>query len=115
FVDVRPFIKDKKPGDIDESTDAYDAIDWLVKNVAGNNGNVGVFGTSYPGFYAGMAAASGHPALKAVSPQAPVTDWFEGDDFHHNGAFMEMDAFSFYSGFGRPRHGLTISGPGGFQ
>src|SRR5579864_5320747 len=104
FVDVRPFIKDKKPGDIDESTDAYDAIDWLVKNIAGNNGKVGVFGTSYPGFYAGMAAASGHPALKAVSPQAPVTDWFEGDDFHHNGAFFYMDAFDFYvaGGFGRP-------------
>jgi putative CocE/NonD family hydrolase len=84
FVDVRPFIKNKKPMDIDESTDAYDAIDWLVKNIEGNNGNVGVLGTSYPGFYAGMAAASGHPALKAVSPQAPVTDWFIGDDFHHN-------------------------------
>jgi uncharacterized protein len=104
FVDVRPFIKNKKPGDTDESTDAYDAIDWLVKNVPGNNGNVGVIGTSYPGFYAGMAAASGHPALKAVSPQAPVTDWFRGDDFHHNGAFFYMDGFDFYvaGGFGRP-------------
>jgi uncharacterized protein len=104
FVDVRPFIKNKKATDIDESTDAYDAIDWLVKNVPANNGNVGVFGTSYPGFYAGMAAASGHPALKAVSPQAPVTDWFIGDDFHHNGAFFYMDAFDFYvaNGFGRP-------------
>jgi hypothetical protein len=104
FVDVRPFIRDKKPLDIDESTDAYDGIDWLVKNIPGNNGNVGVVGTSYPGFYAGMAAASGHPALKAVSPRAPVTDWFIGDDFHHNGAFFYMDAFDFYvaNGFGRP-------------
>jgi putative CocE/NonD family hydrolase len=104
FVDVRPFIRDKKPGDFDESTDAYDCIDWLVNHVAGNNGKVGVYGTSYPGFYAGMAAASGHPALKAVSPQAPVTDWFVGDDFHHNGAFFYMDAFDFYvaGGFGRP-------------
>ena len=105
FVDVRPFIKDKKSvTDIDESTDAYDAIDWLVKNVPGNNGNVGVKGVSYPGFYAGMAAASGHPALKAVSPQAPVTDWFMGDDFHHKGVFFYMDAFDFYvaGGFGRP-------------
>jgi uncharacterized protein len=101
---VRPFIRDKKPGDFDESTDAYDGIDWLVNHVAGNNGKVGVYGTSYPGFYAGMAAASGHPALKAVSPQAPVTDWFVGDDFHHNGAFFYMDAFDFYvaGGFGRP-------------
>ncbi|MEJ0084014.1 MAG: CocE/NonD family hydrolase [Puia sp.] len=80
--------KTKKPGDVDESTDAFDAIDWLVKNVAGNNGKVGVFGTSYPGFYAGMAAASGHPALKAVSPQAPVTDWFEGDDFQSQRSFF---------------------------
>jgi uncharacterized protein len=110
FVDVRPFIKNKKPEDTDESTDAYDAIDWLVKNVAGNNGKVGVFGISYPGFYAGMAAASGHPALKAVSPQAPVTDWFIGDDFHHNGAFFYMDAFDFYvaGGFGRP-HPVPVS------
>ncbi len=110
FVDVRPFIRDKKPMDIDESTDAYDGIDWLVKNIAGNNGNVGVFGTSYPGFYAGMAAASGHPALKAVSPQAPVTDWFIGDDFHHNGVFFYMDAFDFYvaNGFGRP-HPFPVS------
>jgi uncharacterized protein len=104
FVDVRPFIKNKKPSDIDESTDAYDAIDWLVKNIPGNNGRVGILGTSYPGFYAGMAAASGHPALKAVSPQAPVTDWFIGDDFHHNGAFFYMDGFDFYvaGGFGIP-------------
>ncbi len=110
FADVRPFIKNKKPGDFDESTDAYDAIDWLVKNIPGNNGKVGVYGTSYPGFYAGMAAASGHPALKAVSPQAPVTDWFRGDDFHHNGAFFYMDAFDFYvaGGFGRP-HPVPLS------
>ncbi|HMH34525.1 MAG TPA: CocE/NonD family hydrolase [Puia sp.] len=104
FEDVRPFIKDKKSSkDIDESSDTYDAIDWLVKNLPGNNGRVGVFGISYPGFYSTMAAASAHPALKAVSPQAPVTDWFRGDDFHHNGAFFEMDGWSFYSGFGRPR------------
>jgi uncharacterized protein len=105
FVDIRPFNKERKSGnEIDESTDTYDAIDWLVKNVPANNGNVGVMGISYPGFYSTMAAASGHPALKAVSPQAPVTDWFQGDDFHHNGAFMLMDCFSFYAGgFGVPR------------
>ena len=77
FADVRPFNKDKKSNsDIDEASDTYDAIDWLVKNLPDNNGNVGVFGISYPGFYSTMAAASGHPALKAVSPQAPVTEWF---------------------------------------
>ncbi len=104
FVDVRPFIENKKlKTDIDEASDTYDAIDWLVKNVSNNNGNVGVFGISYPGFYSTMAALSNHPAIKAVSPQAPVTDWFIGDDFHHNGAFSLMDGFNFYSSFGLPR------------
>lgn len=104
FVDVRPFIKNKQsPKDIDEASDTYDTIDWLVKNIENNNGNVGVFGISYPGFYSTEAAKSNHPALKAVSPQAPVTDWFIGDDFHHNGAYMLLDGFSFYRNFGRPR------------
>lgn len=113
FVDIRPFNPDKKTNqDIDEASDTYDAIDWLIKNIDNNNGNVGVFGISYPGFYSTMAALSGHPALKAVSPQAPVTDWFQGDDFHHNGAFFLMDAFSFYaSGFGYPRPVPTTKGP----
>ncbi len=103
FIDVRPFDTSKKGKDTDEASDTYDAVEWLVKNLPHNNGKVGVFGISYPGFYATMAALSGHPAVKAVSPQAPVTDWFMGDDFHHNGAFMLMDAFSFYPSFGRPR------------
>lgn len=105
FEDVRPFKKNKTAtGEIDEASDAYDAIDWLVKNLPNNNGRVGVMGISYPGFYTTMAAASGHPALKAVSPQAPVTDWYMGDDFHHNGALTLMDGFLFYAGgFGYPR------------
>ena len=116
FVDVRPFNKDKKSNsDIDEASDTYDAIDWMVKNVPGNNGNVGVFGISYPGFYSSMAAASGHPALKAVSPQAPVTDWFMGDDFHHNGAFFQMDGWGFYSSFGKPRPQPTTVGAPGYD
>ena len=106
FMDVRPYIEHKGPKETDESTDTYDAIDWLVNFVKNNNGKVGVYGISYPGYYATMAALCGHPALRAVSPQAPVTEWFIGDDFHHNGAFMEMDAFNFYSGFGQPRHEL---------
>lgn len=115
FVDVRPFIKGKKSStDVDEASDTYDTIDWLIKNISFNNGHVGVFGISYPGFYSTMAAASGHPALKAVSPQAPVTDWFIGDDFHHNGAFFAMDAFQFYTAFGKPRPGPTTIGPKGF-
>jgi putative CocE/NonD family hydrolase len=101
FMDVRPFNPNKKTNkDIDEASDTYDTIDWMVKNVENNNGKVGVFGISYPGFYSNMASLSGHPALKAVSPEAPVTDWFVGDDFHHNGAFFQMDAFAFYLGFG---------------
>ena len=115
YMDVRPYQGDKKKDGIDESTDTYDAIDWLVKNVKNNNGRVGAFGISYPGFYATMAALSGHPALKAVSPQAPVTDWFQGDDFHHNGAFMLMDAFNFYTFFGKPRPKPTSQNETGFQ
>ncbi len=104
YMDVRPFNENKKgKKDIDEASDTYDAVDWLVKNVENNNGNVGFFGISYPGFYSTMAALSNHPAIKAVSPQAPVTEWFLGDDFHHNGAFALMDGFHFYYGFGVPR------------
>lgn len=112
FVDVRPYNPDKKDMETDEASDTYDTIDWLIKNVENNNGNVGVFGISYPGFYSTQAAKSGHPALKAVSPQAPVTDWFMGDDFHHNGALFIMDGFSFYTGgFGFPRPYPTTERP----
>jgi uncharacterized protein len=99
FKDVRPFNANKKGNEIDEASDTYDTIDWLIKNIP-NNGNAGVFGISYPGFYSTMAAASNHPALKAVSPQAAVTNWFIGDDFHHKGVFFQMDAFDFYSALG---------------
>ena len=115
FMDVRPFNDHKGPKETDEASDTYDGIEWLIHNVKNNNGKVGVFGISYPGYYATMAALSGHPALKAVSPQAPVTEWFIGDDFHHNGAFMEMDAFSFYTSFGKPRRQLTKTWTAGFQ
>lgn len=113
FVDVRPFNPNKKGKEIDEASDTYDAIEWMIKNLPGNNQRVGVFGISYPGFYSTMAALSGHPALKAVSPQAPVTDWFMGDDFHHNGAFFFLDGFNFYTGFGKPRPVPTqVASPG---
>jgi len=115
FVDVRPFNPNKKGKEIDEASDTYDAIEWMVNNLPANNKRVGCFGISYPGFYATMAALSGHPALKAVSPQAPVTDWYQGDDFHHNGAFMLMDGFGFYSGFGKPRPKPTTVIPQGFR
>lgn len=104
FVDVRPVIEHKTSSrDIDEPSDTYDTIDWLIKNVPHNNGRVGVRGTSYPGFYAEMAALSGHPALKVASPQAPVTEWMGGDDFFHNGALLEPHFLDFSYGFGRPR------------
>lgn len=116
FMDVRPFNKNKKnKTDIDEASDSYDAIDWLVKNIPNNNQRVGVFGTSYPGFYSTEASLSGHPALKAVSPQAPVTDWFIGDDFHHKGAFFAMDGFSFYPTFGKPHPTPTMNYGTGFS
>jgi len=107
FMDVRPYKPDKKDNETDENSDTWDTIEWLIKNVENNNGNAGMFGISYPGFYASMALPNAHPALKAVSPQAPVSNWFIGDDWHHNGAFFMMDAFSFYSNFGRPRTGPT--------
>ena len=111
FEDIRPVIPEKKSKkDIDESTDTWDTVDWLVKNVPKNNGNVGIYGISYPGFYSTMGIIASHPAIKAVSPQAPVTAWFMGDDFHHNGAFFLLDCFSFYYSFG-PRHkSLTRTG-----
>jgi putative CocE/NonD family hydrolase len=115
FVDVRPYTENKNGNSIDEASDTYDAVAWLVKNIPNNNNKVGVFGISYPGFYATMAALSNHPSVVAVSPQAPVTDWFHGDDFHHNGAFMLMDGFSFYSGFGKPRPTPTTKGQPGYR
>ncbi|MEZ4939531.1 MAG: CocE/NonD family hydrolase [Saprospiraceae bacterium] len=116
YMDVRPFNPDKKTkNDIDEASDTYDTVDWLLQHATGNNGRVGVYGISYPGFYATMTILAQHPAIKAVSPQAPVTDWFIGDDFHHNGAFMLMDGFRFYSGFGKPRPQPTTKGSPGFS
>lgn len=116
YADVRPFNPAKKTArDVDEASDTYDTVDWLLKFVPHNNGRVGVYGISYPGFYATMTILAGHPAIRAVSPQAPVTDWFIGDDFHHNGAFMQMDAFSFYSGFGKPRPQPTTEHQRGFS
>lgn len=103
FVNARPHLPVKRgPKDIDESTDTYDTIDWLVRNVPCNNGKAGIWGISYPGFYAAMAAIDAHPALKAASPQAPIGDWFMGDDWRHNGALFLAHSFYFFSSFGRP-------------
>lgn len=115
FMDVRPHNPNKIGNQTDESSDTYDTVEWLLQQLPNHNGHVGVFGISYPGFYSTMAALSGHPAIKAVSPQAPVTDWFMGDDFHHNGAFMLFDAFEFYRDFGVPRPLSTVQYNAGYQ
>jgi putative CocE/NonD family hydrolase len=102
FMHMRPFNPNKGPKDTDESSDAWDTIDWLVKNAPNNNGKVGMFGISYPGFYTSMGMIDSHPALKAASPQAPITDWFIGDDIHHNGAFFLSQNFGFFWWFELP-------------
>jgi putative CocE/NonD family hydrolase len=104
FVNVRPYVVHKQGStDIDETTDTYDTIDWLLENVPGNNGRVGISGISYGGFYSSMGAIDAHPAVKAVSPQAPVSAWMHGDDFFHNGALLLPHAFDFFAWFGHPR------------
>jgi hypothetical protein len=115
YVNVRPHNPAKKPKEVDESSDTYDTVDWLIKNVKGNNGKVGITGISYPGFYAVCGMIDAHPAVKAVSPQAPVTDWFIGDDFHHNGALFLPHAFNFLANFGRPRPEPTTKSPLKFE
>ena len=98
FEHVRP----AGSGETDETTDSYDTVDWLVRHIPHNNGRVGFAGCSYPGFYAMMGGLCGHPAVKAVSPQAPVTDWFMGDDVHHNGVLMLTASYRFLSGMNTP-------------
>jgi len=112
FEDVRPFIPNKTGTQFDEASDTYDTIEFLLKTLPNHNGRVGMSGTSYPGFYSTMALLSRHPALKAVSPQAPVTEWFIGDDWRHNGVLFLAHTFGFYSGFGRARSGdFEVPGP----
>ena len=103
YLHMTPHIDEKRsPEDVDESTDMYDTVEWLLANVPNNNGRVGIWGISYPGFYAAASIIDSHPAIKASSPQAPIADWFVGDDFHHHGAFYLQDAFNFFSFFETP-------------
>lgn len=116
WVEVRPHKPRKSgPTDIDESTDTYDTIEWLLKNVPNNSGRVGMWGISYPGFYTSMGSIDAHPALKAASPQAPIADWFIGDDFHHNGALFLPHAFNFFATLGKRRPKPTTEFPPRFQ
>jgi uncharacterized protein len=100
FIDVPPHKTHLDAlADTDPGTDTYDTIDWLIRNIPNNNGRVGMWGISYPGFYAAFGLINSHPALKAVSPQAPMADVGNGDDAYHNGAFFLAANFGFYTGF----------------
>jgi putative CocE/NonD family hydrolase len=115
YADVRPHNPNKKGAQTDENSDTYDTIEWLLKNILNNNGRVGIWGISYPGFYTSTAIIDSHPAIKAASPQAPIGDWFIGDDFHHNGTLFLPHAFNFYSTFGLPRPRPTTQFPPPFR
>src|SRR5882762_11765355 len=100
FVEMHPHIDMKhSAADVDDSTDTYDTIEFLLKHVANNNGKVGIWGISYPGFYTSASIIDSHPALKAASPQAPMTNLFMGDDGYHGGGFMLAANFGFYTSF----------------
>ncbi len=111
FVNMRPQIDNRSgPRDVDESTDTFDTVEWLLAHVPNNNGKVGLWGVSYPGFFTSTGIVNTHPAIVAASPEAPIGDWF-WDDMHRNGAFNLVLAFDFFSVFGRPRDGLTDDWP----
>ena len=116
FVMNRPIVhtmgNHTDPKLVDESTDCYDTVAWLVKNLPNNNGRVGVLGVSYPGFLAMMAGIDHHPAVKAISPQAPMTNLWIGDDFFHNGALRETYAFDYSQELERGKDNQTVSDPG---
>ena len=104
FVEMRPHRASRGPAEVDESTDTFDTIAWLLASRLRHNGRVGIWGQSYAGFYAAAALPGAHPALEAASPQAPIADLYLGDDSYHNGAFMLAANFNFYRGF-FPRRG----------
>ena len=104
FIEMRPHIDNKKgTQDVDDASDTHDTIDFLLKHVPDNNGKVGIWGISYPGFYTSASMIDSHPALVAASPQAPMTDLFLGDDGYHGGAFMLSANFGFYGPFFHPQ------------
>jgi putative CocE/NonD family hydrolase len=115
YVNVTPQRAVKRAQETDESSDTWDTIDWLVKNLPNNNGKVGMWGISYPGFYTSAGLIDAHPALKAASPQAPIADWFIGDDFHHNGTLYLAHMFRFFASFGHPRPVPALPPPAGVQ
>jgi putative CocE/NonD family hydrolase len=121
FVMMRPLADHKGTKAIDESTDSYDTVAWLLTNVEGNNGRVGAIGTSYPGFLTMMVGIDPHPAVKAISPQAPMIDVWKGDDFFHNGAFRQTYGYDYVYGmetnkesaevnYGKDKDGKPVDG-----
>jgi hypothetical protein len=116
YANVRPILTGRRgKRDTDETTDTYDTVEWLVKNLKTGNGRVGISGVSYPGFYTWTGTVNAHPAVKATSPQAPVSKWMGGDDFYHNGALLLPHAFNFYANFGRVRPAPTTERQPGFD
>ncbi|MFN9642470.1 MAG: CocE/NonD family hydrolase [Pirellula sp.] len=111
FEQVTPHISKKStPDQVDESSDTFDTIEWLLKNVSNHNSRVGMYGISYPGFYCSAGMIDAHPALKAVSPQAPVGDWYF-DDFLHNGAFFLAHAYRWLNNNAHERKGPSAEKP----
>ncbi|MEN8228345.1 MAG: CocE/NonD family hydrolase [Bacteroidota bacterium] len=110
YVNMRPVLTEyKSKKDIDETTDTWDTVEWLINNIKNNNGKVGMYGVSYPGFYTVMGSINAHPAMVCTSPQAPISDWFLWDDMHHNGAFTLPLCFNFFQVFGQERPEPTTS------
>jgi putative CocE/NonD family hydrolase len=108
FINMTPHIRNKRnEKDVDNSTDTYDTVEWLLKNIRHHNGRAGLWGISYPGFYVSSGIIDTHPAIKCASPQAPIADWFTGEDVHHNGAFVLLPQFNFIELVGPVRSGLT--------
>jgi putative CocE/NonD family hydrolase len=111
FQEMSPHIDEKKSNkDVDESSDMYDTVEFLLKHVENNNGRVGIAGISYPGFYTSASIIDSHPAIRAASPQAPMTDLFFNDDGYHGGAFMLSANYGFYVGF-LPQKNPTLPDP----
>ena len=115
FVNMRPHRENKNgPKDIDESTDTYDTVEWLVSHLKHNNGKVGIWGNSYLGFYTSAGIIDSHPAIKAAMPSAPIADWYF-DDMHHHGALSLNLTFNFFSVFGVVCEGPTTEWPERFD
>ena len=114
YDNMRPILEDKTPDQTDETTDTWDTVEWLVNNVPHNNGKVGIWGNSYPGFYTAVGIIDTHPAIKAAQPSAPIADWYF-DDMHHHGALTLGMVFNFFSSFGVARDGLVTEWPERFD